>query len=172
MICSRIVFAGAATILTVLAAIGDRIPPLKGTTLSGAAIAIPVPQARALILSIGFSHSSDKPIEAWDKRIAAAYASESRVTYYELPVIEGAPGMIRPMILRSMRKSVPKPEQARMAPLVEGEKSLKRITGFQEPDAAYVLVASGDGKIVWLSHAPVSDSEFAALRQAVAGLLK
>jgi hypothetical protein len=150
---------------------GD-LPKLTAKPLSGGEVRIPGNSKVAVyVLSFGFSSKSDKAIAAWDKRIAPMYASEPRVAYYEIPVLEGLPGFVKPMVLHGMRRVIPKAEQSRFAPVYEGEAALKSITSFQEADAAYVVVATSAGKVVWTSHAPASDAAFAELRRSVAEIL-
>jgi len=57
------------------------------------------------------------------------------------------------MVLHGMRRVIPKPEQSRFAPVYEGETALKNIVGFKDPEAAYVVVATSGGKVVWTSPA-------------------
>ena len=155
------------------AGVGDRLPKLKGTTLNGREVTMPGDSKIAVyLLSFGFSRNSDKAMTAWDKRIAPVYSSEPRVAYYELPVLQGVPGFVKPMILHGMRRTIPKPEQSRFAPVYEGEAVLKNLVGFQEPEAAYLVVATSDGKVAWTSHAAASDAGFAELRKAVSDLLR
>jgi hypothetical protein len=150
----------------------DQLPKLTAETLSGQSISLPGdPKIAVYVLALGFSQKSDKAVSAWDKRLAPELSAEPRVAYFEMPVIESAPGFVKPMILRGMRKSISPAEQARFAPLTQGEKALKKIVGFMVSDAAYVVVARQDGSVVWTSNGPVSDEQVAALKKAVADLL-
>jgi hypothetical protein len=151
----------------------DQLPKLTAETLSGDHISLPGDtKVAAYILSFGFSHKSDKAVAAWDKLIAPKYTTESRVAYYEIPVMEGLPGLVKPMVLHGMRKVIPRPEQARFAPIYSDEMALKGIVGFSKPEAAYVVVATPEGKVVWNSHTSASDAELQELERAVAALLK
>lgn len=152
---------------------GGQIPKLTSKTLSGVAVTLPGdPKVRAYVLSFGFSHKSDKAMAAWDKLIAPAYAGEPRVAYYEIPELQGVPGFVKPMILHGMRRALPAPEHARFLPVYQEEAALKQITGYDQPAAAYVVVATGAGQVTWTSHAPASSAEFTSLKDAVAELMK
>ncbi len=87
-------------------------------------------------------------------------------------MLQGVPGFVKPLILHGMRRTISKPEQSRFAPVYEGETAMKNIVGFKEPEAAYLVVATSDGRVVWTSHAPASDTDFAELRKAVSALLR
>ena len=84
------------------------IPSVKGKTLNNSDIILPKPGGtQNLILVLGFSHKSGDTCTPWDKRLFVDYHSDAQVTYYQLPVLEGAPSFVRPMILRGMRKDIP-----------------------------------------------------------------
>ena len=160
-------------VLQLQAGVGDQIPKLAAKPLSGGEVRLPGgAKIAAYVLSFGFSSKCDKAVAAWDKRIAPVYSSDPRVAYYEIPVLEGLPGLIRPLVLHGMRRVIPKADQTRFAPVFEGETALKNIVGFQDPDAAYVVVATGSGKVVWTSHAPASEAAFAELRKSVSEILR
>ena len=130
------------------------------------------PKAQAHVFLFGFTQKSDKSLAAWDALIAPAWSGDKRVLYLEMPVIQGAPGFVRPMILRGMRKSKPAPEHSRYAPLTEKEKELRKIVAYKGDDAAYLVVANASGKIVWQAADPPSPASFAELRKSVEALLR
>ena len=163
-------FAGC---LPLLPAPAGEIPRLTSRTLGGTEVTLPGdPKVKAYVLSFGFSHKADKALAAWDKLIAPAYAGEPCVAYYELAELQGVPGFVKPMILHGMRRALPAPEHARFMPIYQEEAALKQIVGYQQPEAAYVVVATGAGRVTWTSHALPSETEFAALKSAVSELLK
>ena len=151
--------------IPLFAAVGDQVPKLTAKTLDGHEISLPgSSKVSAYVLAFGFSHKSDKAFAAWDKRLAPVYSTNPRVAYYELPVLQGVPGFVKGFILHGMRRQIPKPEQSRFAPVYKDEAALKSIVGYREPEAAYLVVANSDGKVVWSSHGQPSDADFAALR--------
>lgn len=156
----------------------QQLPQLTATTLNGREIRVPAADANVAvyILSLGFSRDSGKTMKAWDDLIAPRYAASNadpRVRYYELPVIEAAPGFVRGMIVKGMRKDIPESGHSRFAPLVKEEKRLKQLANFREENATYLIVAAKDGRVVWTSSgAAASTAALAELQKAVAGLLK
>lgn len=156
----------------------QQLPQLTATTLNGKEVKVPGADTNVAvyILSLGFSRDSGRTMKAWDDLIAPRYAASNadpRVRYYELPVIEAAPGFVRGMIVRGMRKDIPESGHSRFAPLVKEEKRLKQLANFREENATYLIVAAKDGRVVWTSSgAAASTAALAELQKAVAGLLK
>ncbi len=150
------------------AAVGETIPSIEGTTLSQQKIVLPdATRYRVIVLVLGFSHKSAEQTSPWSKRLAADYVSHHEVGYFEAPVLEGVPGLVKPMILRGMRKQLTVAEQGHSLPIDRHADQWKKICGYKEPDDAYVIVASADGRVIWQTHGPVTDSNYAALRSAV-----
>ena len=164
-----------ATLLWQGPAVGERaqkLPQLTAKPLSGQTVRIPgEANIAAYVLSFGFSRKSDQAMKAWREQVFPAFAQEPRVAYYEMPVLQRVPGLIKPLVLRGMRGSIPKDVQPRFAPLYQQEAELKALVHFAEPDAAYLVVAKFDGAILWTGSAPASPERFAELRKAVAALL-
>lgn len=145
------------------------IPPVKAKALDDSEVVLPKPGSQKfLILVVGFSHKSGQNCTPWDKRISADYGSDSHVTYYQLPILAGAPSMIRPMILHGMRKDVPTTMHPHFVPIYEHEDDWKKLVNFSGADDAYILVTGPDGHVLWRTHGNVSDSAYAELQAAVA----
>ena len=85
--------------------------------------------------------------------------------------MEGLPGFVKPMVLHGMKRSLPEPEHARFAPIFTDEKVLKALVAFDQPEFAYLVVATSEGKVVWTSHHPATKAEFKNLQKAVSPLL-
>ncbi len=155
------------------AAVNDVIPALETTALDNQKVAIPAPAPRkAHILIFGFQRDSDKPMAAWDHLIAPAYAGNPQIAYYAIPVLEGVPGLIKPVILRGMRKSLSPEQQSRYAPIFEGAAAIKKAVDFGDSHFAYVTVISPERRVVWSTHAAASEQAFVQLRKALEPLLK
>ncbi len=123
-----------------------------------------------MVLVFGFTHKSADQADAWGKRLAKDYAMHPDVAYFELPVLQGAPGFVRPMIVHGMKKGTPADEQAHVLPLDKHEDELKKLVGYKGADDAYVVVANSDGAIVWQTHGSVTDGSYAELARAVVRL--
>ena len=157
--------ASASTLLA------QSIPPVKAKALDDSEVVLPKPGGQQfLILVLGFSHKSGENCTPWDKRLAADYGSDSHVAYYQLPVLAGAPSLIRPVILRGMRKDVPAYLHSRFVPIYDHEEDWKKLVNFSGADDAYVLVTSPDGHVLWQTHGPLSDAAYAGLQVHVTKL--
>ena len=149
------------------------IPAVKAKSLDGSEVTLPDSSSQqTLILIIGFSKKSGELCRVWGKKIAADYDADSRIRYFILPVLQGAPSLIRPMIVRGMRKSASAHELPHFVPLYSGESDWKRVVSFSMPDDAYLVVAAPDGRPAWQAHGSYSDSVYRDLKGSVAALLE
>ncbi len=148
------------------------IPPIKTKTLADAEIVLPKPgSTQVLILVLGFSHKSGDNCAPWDKQFFADYRSDPRVTYYQLPVLQGAPSFVRPMILRGMRKDIPAEQQAHFVPILDHEEEWKKLVNFSAPDDPYIVLADPQGHVLWQTHGAFTDASFEALKAALSKAL-
>ena len=147
------------------------IPAIKAKTLADTDIVLPQPgSTQILILVLGFSHKSAENCAPWGKRLSADFRSDTRVTYYQLPVLQGAPSFVRPMILRGMRKDMPADQQAHFIPILDHEDEWKKLVNFSAPDDAYILLTDSHGHVVWQTHGPITDASYDALKSAISKL--
>ena len=148
------------------------IPTIKGKTLADTDIVLPQPGGtQILVLVVGFSHKSAEKCAPWGKRLSADFRSDTHVAYYQLPVLQGAPSFVRPMILRGMRKDMPADQQPHFIPILDHEDEWKKLVNFSAPDDAYILLSDSHGHIVWQTHGTLTDSSYDALKSAVSKLL-
>ena len=154
------------------AAYAQSIPPIKAKTLADTDIVLPQPGGtRIVILVLGFSHNGGEKCAPWGKQLSSDFQSEARVTYYQLPVLQGAPSFVRPMILRGIRKDLPAEQQAHFIPILDHEDEWKKLVNFSAPDDAYILLADPHGHVAWQTHGPLTDSSYDALKSALSKLL-
>jgi hypothetical protein len=149
------------------------IPPAQGTALDGHAVTLPRDLAtHATILIIGYSQHSADNTTAWEKPIRAQLASPPAIGYFDMPCIEDAPSFVRPLIVRSIRKQVPDPLKPFFVPLTSGQAAWKQLTGFTPtaPDAAYIVLVDGSGRVLWQTHEPYSPARFNELSAAARNL--
>ena len=79
------------------------IPEAYGTTLVGNSVGLPdAVHGKVGILVVGFSKSSQGQVAAWGRRLSADFNQSSSVVYFEVPMLAGAPGILRGMIARQM----------------------------------------------------------------------
>ncbi len=148
------------------------IPGVNAEALDGSRVILPNPGAQqALILTLGFSHSSADACESWNKRISQDYGGEARVAYYQIPNLEGVPGIVKPLILHGMRRNVPTTAHAHFVPVYDHAAEWKKLVNFSGADDAYVVVATADGRVVWQGHGRWSEADYGKLRKSVAALV-
>jgi len=153
------------------ALLAQSIPTIKAKALDDSEVVLPKPGGQQfLILVLGFSHKSGENCTPWDKRLFADYGSEPHVTYYQLPILAGAPSFVRPLILHGMRKDVPAAQHSHFVPIYDHEADWKKLVNFSGADDVYILVTSPDGRVLWQTHGLLSDSGYAELQAAVTKL--
>jgi hypothetical protein len=155
------------------------IPPAQGTALNGRPILLPrdLP-GRASILILGFSQHSADSTTTWEKSVHTNLASANTpgapgaIGFLDMPFLEDAPSLIRPLIVRSIRKQVPDPVRPWFVPLTSGEAAWKQLTGFTStaPDAAYILLVDRNGQVRWQTHDAFSPARFDELATAARNL--
>ena len=147
------------------------IPKAEGTTLEGTAVTLPEAlRGRAGVLVVGFSHASEAQVAAWGKRLAADFAQSADVPYFEVPMLAGAPKMLRGMIVKSMGKSVPEAERPHFLPLTKDEAAWRAVAHYDKPDDAYVLLVDGTGAVRWQTEGEGSDAAYEELKKNLKSL--
>jgi ATP10 protein len=150
---------------------GTHIPDVRGTSFSNEAVNLPEAlKGKVGVLVLGFSRSSGDANTRWGKRLAADYRESPTVVYYEMPVLEAVPRMMRGVVVRSIKSSVPASEQARFVPILENEAAWKTVCHYGRPDDSYVLVVDGQGNVAWQTQGEATDAAYAALKEHVEAL--
>src|ERR1700747_2830693 len=153
------------------ALLAQSIPPIKAKALDESEVVLPKPGGQQfLILVLGFSPQRRENCSPRDKALFADYGSDPHVTYYQLPILAGAPSFVRPMILHGMRKDVPAAQLSHFVPIYDHEADWKKLVNFSGADDVYILVSSPDGHVLWQTHGLLSDSAYAELQAAVTKL--
>ena len=150
-------------------ALAATIPAATGTALDGHTVSLPRDLSpRATILILGFSQHSQDATTAWEKPVRASLAITPAIDFYDMPFLQDAPSLIRPIIVRAIRKQVPAALQPRFVPLTSGEPAWKQISGYTPtaPDAPYVLLVDHTGNVLWQTHEPYSLARFDQLAEA------
>ena len=79
-------------------------------------------------------------------------------------MLESAPRLLRGMIVREMRSSVPEAERSHFLTLTEGEAAWRAVAHYGKPDDAYVLLVDGSGVVRWQMEGDATDTAYAALK--------
>jgi hypothetical protein len=162
----------ALTLMTATSATAQtqnaRIPETRGTSLLGAQVTLPEDlRGKVGVLVVGFSKSSGDVCKGWGQRLAQSYHDSDDVTYYQMPVLEAVPKLIRSTVVKSIKSGVPESEQTHFMPVFSGEAEWRKVARYSNADDAYILVVDGQGNIRWQTSGKVTDAGFATLKQQV-----
>jgi hypothetical protein len=148
-----------------------RIPVASGTTLAGDGVTLPEAfKGSAGVLVVGFSKASQGAVTAWGRRLAKDYRASQSVPYFEVAMLEGAPRLLRGLIVHEMRSSVPEAERAHFLTLTEGDAAWRAVTHYAKPDDAYVLLVDGSGVVRWQMEGDATDAAYGTLKRELNSL--
>jgi predicted transcriptional regulator len=77
--------------------------------------------------------------------------------------------MVRGMIMRGMKKDIPKDKYETFAVITQDENAWKQAAGYERSEEAYVLLLDASGKIRWKTHG-APDAHYAELKTQIAQL--
>src|SRR5579863_9711607 len=141
-----------AITLVSLPAVGQTIPKTPGETLSGNHVVLAEEvRGHATVLVAGFSREGGNGTGAWVKAIHSDGALAG-FTVYQVAMLGGAPGFIRGMIKRSMKKNVPEGEQDHFIVITEDEAAWRRYFDVSDDKVPYVAIIDSSGKMLWNGH--------------------
>jgi len=148
-----------------------RIPAVKSVSMAGDTVELPdALRGKVGVLVLGFSKGSQGQVTTWGRRLAAEWKDSASVVYYEMPMLAGVPRMLRGMVTRSMKSSIPERAQSRFVPITSDEDAWRALAHYSKGDDAYVLVVDGEGRVVWQTQGGATDAAFAGVKERVAGL--
>lgn len=134
----------------------QQFPTIEGQNLNGGKVKLP--DGKAAVLVMGFTHASQSQTKAWNQRIGTQFPS------YSIAVLEDVPRLVRGMVTHGIKSGTPPERRDRFLLVYHGEKELKEAAGFSTPDDAYVLLMDALGAIRWKFHGPVTDQAFDQLK--------
>lgn len=148
------------------------VPKSQGTTLAGTPVVLPdALKGKVGVLVVGFSHASQGQVGAWARRLAADYGRSQDVMFLEIPMLAGAPKMLRGMIVKSMGKSVPEAERPHFLPMMQGEPAWRAVAHYDKPDDAYVMLVDGTGAVRWQTEGDATDAAYGELKKNLGAVM-
>jgi hypothetical protein len=151
--------------------LGDRLPELRGEFLTGREALLPqAASGRVALLLLGFTYKSRFAVEAWTNRFRMEFPSDPSVTFYEIPMIGGPARLGKWFIDSGMRRGTPKSDHEHVITVYKNTGDWKKLAGFRDPDAAYLLLLDPTGKIAWLHRGAFDEATFMNLSAKVAEL--
>jgi|HubBroStandDraft_6_1064221.scaffolds.fasta_scaffold265552_2 hypothetical protein len=152
--------------------VGDTLPVLKGESLNGKSIELPVAaQGKVALLVLGFSHDSQVAVEGWTKRFRTDFEADQRARFYEIRMVGGLKVMAKPLIEGGIRKDTQGEDYAHVITVFGGTGFWKDRLRFRNEKDAYLILLGQEGVIRWVAHGFVSEAKYAELAAEVRRLL-
>lgn len=138
---------------------GAPFPAIETNSLADAKVRFPdASKGKPALAVFSFSREASEASKAWGER----FEKDKPGSVYIVPVLEGAPRLIRGLIRSGMRKEIPSFLHGRTIPIYAGEKEWKARLGFkagQDKDP-FLALLDGDGKVAWLHRGPFSPAAY------------
>ena len=159
---SAFAFALAITML-------QPLPVLNGKYLTGRAATLPDDsKGKVALLAFGFSYDSRHAVEDWVEHFRKDFGKDSRVTFYEIPVISGAAQLGKWFIDSGMRKGTPRELHENVITIYGGADPWKKYLGYKQADDAYLVLLDQSGAVRWHYAGKFDAAAFRELEAALA----
>jgi len=150
---------------------GERLPAMHGEFLTGRTAVLPdVASGRIAILLLGFTYDARYAVEEWARHFAL-FKNDPRVTFYEIPMIDGLARLGKWFIDNGMRRGTPESDYERVITVYGGTDPWKRLVDFRDPKAAYLILLDRDGSVVWNYSGAYDHVAYRRLASEIADLL-
>ena len=144
------------------------MPPTNAETLSGKEITLPdTVRGHLTILIVGFSRKGGERTGDWNRRLRQELASDHGIEIHQVAELQGAPRLLRGMIVSGMKKGTPADQHDSFFVLFEGEGAWKQWVGLTSSDDPYVVLTDKSGQAVWKTHGLVNDAAIGELKRQV-----
>ncbi len=160
---SRVV--GALLLLGAALSAAAQPADLPARTLGGADVAVPGDLPPGALLIVGFSRGSNEQTEPWREGVDTM---RPPTPAYSVLVLEGAPRWVRGLIVRGVRRAVPKEDRNSVLIVTKNAAGWRALVGFEadREDAAYVVRTDAAGATCFRHVGPVSDEAVRASQDA------
>ena len=152
--------------------VGDPLPFLQGQYLNGQRASLPQDSSgRVALLMLGFTYQSRFAVEAWAKRFRQDFGKQAGVTFFEIPMIGGLARLGKWFIDSGMRRGTPTADYGNVITVYGGTDAWKQRVGFNDPNAAYLILIGRGSKVVWLQAGSFAEEAYAGLSSNISRLL-
>jgi hypothetical protein len=152
--------------------VGDPLPNLRGEFLTGRPALLPqAASGRVALLLLGFTYDSRFAVEAWAGKFREQFATDPRVTFYEIPMIGGLAMMAKWFIDAGMRRGTPREDYEHVITVYGGTDRWKQRVGFRDPNAAYLILLDASGRVAWRYAGRLDEQAYHALASEVSRLV-
>ena len=148
---------------------GDPLPAIVADTLSDAknVSLLDRVKGRPVLVIFSFGKDSSPQVKAYGERAAKDLGNDR---LWQVPVLDGAPRLIRGLILRGMRGDMPKDLHAQTLLLFKDGDLWKKRLRVSSDKHAYLVLLDKDSRIAWLGHGLFEEKKYEELRAAAARL--
>lgn len=151
-----------------------RFPPHHAENLEGRVYNLPGDfEGEYNILVIAYQREQQAQVDTWFDPLGALEADDSRVHFYELPVISRMTGIIMGwMIDRGMRSGIPEAEKrARVITIYIDKDRFKDALGLPEGEETIrILLVDREGRVHWRGDGPYTEAMGESLRARLSEL--
>jgi len=135
-----------------IACAAQTMPATSGQTLSGKRIVLPeAMRGHAAVFIASFSKQAGTAADAWAKGVRADSALNG-VAVFEAAMLERAPGLIRKMVVASIRKQTPLALQDNYIVFSDDESQWRSYLGVTTDKDPWVFLFDASGKVLWHGH--------------------
>lgn len=127
---------------------------------------------RNTLLMLGFTYESRHDVEKWAARFRREFGGDSRIGFYEVPVVGALGRLGRPFIEGGMRRNLGRDMHGRVLMVYRDAGRWKRLAGHAEPDVGYLLLVGRDGRVAWRGRGPFGESAWGELAGQVRRLVE
>lgn len=152
--------------------IGKSMPELKGEFLSGKKAVLPdAAKGKVAMFLVGFSYESRFAVEAWAARYKKDFGSNSKITFFEVPVIGGLGMLGKPFIDRGMRRGTPKELHENVLTVYGGAGTLRKAFRSTNDKYAVVVLCDAQGLTRWTWEGMMDEGKYLEMKGIADGLL-
>ena len=149
--------------------IGDPLPAVQGSFLTGRTVTLPAASAgKTALLLLGFTYGSRHAVEPWGEWCRKTMSGRPDLTFFEMPMIGGMAKLGRWFIDRGMRKGTPEALHENVITVYTDTGDWKKRLGVTDAneDDAFLIVIDRDGIVRWLHHGPFEDRKSTRLNSS------
>jgi hypothetical protein len=151
--------------------VGDALPRLEGTFLTGRAAVLPAASSgKVTFIMVGFTYASRFPVETWGEWFRKTAGTRGDVTFFEVPMIGGLARLGRWFIDSGMRKGTPAALHDNVITVYSKAGDWKKRLGVSpaNEDDAFLILADEAGVVRWLYHGKFDEAPAEDLKRLLA----
>jgi len=146
-----------------------RFPTISGSNLERRTFNLPADfEGELNLVAVAFLREHQDLIDTWAETAERLTQADSRLRFYEVPVLSEANGMFSFVIDGGMRAGIPSraTREATITLYTDREAFLK-TAGLPGPQTIYLLLTDRSGKIFWRGQGAYTEAQGASLEEAI-----